>query len=286
MRVNGIACFGIFLMVHLYYDCTISNAQTGQEMARNGSFAYTLKKEKVTQTQEMIATKFKSLFSVYAKEQNEEKTLPFSRQEARQKARRENIVRSGFQNLAELEHVKVIEPLVVTSIRLDELKNYKSGETDPRNLIRKSDTAIFQVKGVNDPYQNKKTVSQTFVVVVPEKDGNGHDSQFRIIQYGPSTIYGSLFEARREVESKESQVFIVWIPAMTQFLLGEITTNQEFKLKVMDSGMKNDEFSNQFKGKFAPAREIFDALAKEVNDKEYDYPPWDLKARPQAKQNP
>lgn len=232
IRIGSLS--GILIVHFFYYDCQVVEAE-------NTSLAYTLSPEEVTKAREILEAKF-------------DLEKPIER------------VRTNY--------------LAISFVRLDHLKNYKADESAKadegvKELIRKSASFIFPIQG-SKKIEKFDSSNPSFAVLSPAKDEKDLFN-LRITQYGPSKAFQLLFEAKQEVESKEHQMidipcacFIVWIPALKQYLLGDITSGR-FMMKIIDYGLKDLGF---VKGEFRPAHEVFEALSIEARKNNYDLPPW------------
>ncbi len=282
MQSNRIGFISLCLVVHLSnFDFPSVYAEDGPKNDKDASYAYTLTGEELKKAGEIIEAKFKRLFSLYVLGGGE-KPLELSYQKKNQ----EKIESLGFNDLSELENVKARDYLAISYVRLDHLRNFKS-ESELVNLIDKRASFIFSIP-VKEKAQKTDSISQPFAVVAPVKDAKDHLSKLRITQYGPSKVFQLLFEARQELDTKVYSLvdahctcFIVWIPALNQYLLGDVTS-EEFKIKVIDNGMKRLGLG---KGEYRPAYEVFEALSKEAQKKKYELPPWPF-GQPQVSQKP
>lgn len=176
-----------------------------------------------------------------------EKMIPDKKVEIR-------IKRLGFENVSELRNVTVGTPFPIYFVRLDTLRNYQTS-SDPLKLLIKTRACIFPLK-VYDQVRSSSTVTLA-------KNGNCDDPALNVNQLGSPTLIKVLTKFRQKFSC---QCFVVWIPAMRRYLLGE---NMEglFKIIVLDDGPEKLR-----RGNFLPAKEVFSILSREAKYPEYDLP--------------
>ena len=171
---------------------------------------------------------------------------------------------------------KVDEVLPITYVQLNDLKSFSEKDT-PAKLILSQKAFVVPID-IPEKFRTNPLLNQTFTVVVPLKGEAGSKTQWKISQSGPSRYFQALVDGRKESIEKDKtcKCFIIWIPALKQYLLGDQTSG-EFKIKMLRDGLGNFK-----KGQLVSASEVFKELAKEANTKKYDYPEF----RPQKPRRP
>jgi len=171
---------------------------------------------------------------------------------------------------------KVDEVLPITYVQLNDLKSFSEKE-DPAKLILRQNAFVVPID-IPEKFRTKPSLNQTFTVVAPLKGEAGSKTQWKISQSGPSRNFQALVDGKKEIIEKDQtcKCFIIWIPALKQYFLGDQTSGK-FKIKVLRDGPGGLK-----KGQLVSASEVFKELAKEANTKKYDFPEF----RPQKPRRP
>lgn len=250
MRSNWMRHFSLLFVVYfVILDCPIVKAEEGKKQDRMSSHEC-MPGDEEEKAKKEIQAKYNRLFSYY--DIDNDKKMP----QLEKKRRQKNFQKLGFKNVENLKDVEVRDCLELWYVRLDQLRNYKPGESDPKSLINQSHTYVFPV---NASFEVK-------VLKENEKDGS---EKFPTIQVGPSDGFKSLFEAKFTGCSK---CFGVYINGLQQYLLGDYISG-EFKLQIPGNSMGGQSLKMK-KGEFLPADVVFKELSMEARKKKYEWPPW------------
>lgn len=183
--------------------------------------------------------------------------------------------KSGFKSAEEL-HVsepKVEVTLPVVYVSLSKLKEYKEG--DPlENLIVSTGSYYVAIE---------KKDSKGLPVAVLVQSAKGDPTQkepWHITQSGASRIYEVLSQGRQEIINEygspntKYDIFAIFVPAAKRFFLGVQGEGVEgnVQIKLLTNGPGDLK-----KGQLVPAEQVITELAKEANDKRYDWPRFDPK---------
>lgn len=211
-----------------------------------------IKQGLINEAETLIREKLDQLFKKYSEKKDDPKIS-------------ERIKYLGFDQVSDLTNAKAGSPFKVYMVRLDELQSYQTG-SDPRPLLHETNGRIF-------PLMLNDQVRSSAMVDLSKKD---QDDEFilRVTQLGSPSLIKVLAEFRQELEQKkecEGTCFVVWIPALKRYFLGD-KTSEGIKLKVLIDG-PGVELK---KGDFLPAEQVFLILQSEVQkNQRYEFPPHD-----------
>jgi hypothetical protein len=214
------------------------------------SLECTLTGDKEKKAKKEIQAKFNRLYSYYDID-NDKKMLQLAK-----KRRKRNFKRLGFKKVENLKDIEVNDCLALSYVPLDQLRNYKAGESDPESLLNTSHTYVFQLPDSN------------FEVKILKNNEKDDSENFPTIQVGPSDGFKSLFEAK--FTGCSDRCFGVYINGLQQYLLGDFISG-EFKLQIPGNSMGGQSLK---KGEFLPADVVFKELSMEARKNKYEWPPW------------
>ena len=155
-------------------------------------------------------------------------------------------------------------------VALDRLRAYKNGD-DPWPLLEKTNSFIYPIVA---PDQNKKDQVRSAAVVDVELDDKNSEINQQLSQLGTdastSIPIQEWVEARKslmqELHTEKCRCFIIAIPALGTGFIGT-RTPESFQIKVMSNGPGKLK-----KGVLLHAKDVFEELSKEAQNKRYDAP--------------
>jgi hypothetical protein len=211
-----------------------------------------IKQGLINEAETLIRQRLDQLFKKYSEKKDDPKIS-------------ERIKYLGFDQVSDLTNAKAGSPFKVYMIRLDELQSYQTG-SDPRPLLHETNGRIF-------PLMLNEQVRSSAMVDLSRKD-QGDEFILRVTQLGSPSLIKVLTEFRQVLEQKkgcESTCFVVWVPAIKRYFLGD-KTSEGIKLKVLIDG-PGEKLK---KGDFLPAEQVFSILQSEAQkNQRYEFPPHD-----------
>lgn len=155
-----------------------------------------------------------------------------------------NYLELGFASPKEAQEIDIGQPLREFTVRLDELKEYKTG-SDPLTLLRGGDEFTFPVT-VRKETKSSFTVAKTGEKWSPVSFGSPNRTKLIM------TVLNESIAEKRPVES----FFLVKVPSLYYFFLGYREDGKLYFIPLVDD--KPLGFSA---GKPLPAEAAFEALA-------------------------
>ena len=243
IRARYIPIAGVVLVINfLIFDYVGAATSQGNQ----------IKQEVINEAEVLIRERLDQLFMLFS-QKKDDSTIS------------QRLKSLGFDLVSDLRNAKVGSPLEVYSVRLDELKSYQTG-SDPRPLLHKTNGGIF-------PLMLNGQVRSSAMVDISRKD-QGDTFILRVTQLGAPSLIKVLAEFRQELEQKkgcEGTCFVVWIPALKRYFLGD-KTSEGIKLKVLIDG-PGEKLK---KGNFLQAEQVFSILQNEAQKiQTYEFPPHD-----------
>lgn len=243
IRARYLPIAGVVLVINfLIFDYVSAATPQGNQ----------IKQEVMNEAEARIRERLDQLFKKYSEKKDDPKIS-------------ERVKYLGFDQVSDLSNAKAGSPFEVYTVRLDELQSYQTG-SDPRSLLHKMNGRIF-------PLMLNGQVRSSAMVDISRKD-QGDKFILRVAQLGAPSLIKVLAEFKQELEQKkgcEGTCFVVWIPALKRYFLGD-KTSEGIKLKVLIDG-PGDKLK---KGNFLQAEQVFSILQNEAQKiQTYEFPPHD-----------
>ena len=174
----------------------------------------------------------------------------------------------GFESIEQLRNAKpdTSMPFRVFLVGLDQLRAHQP-RTDPWPLLKPTNALIFPV--VAPPSQEGKEI--VLLSAIMDVDADGNNKEIHIAQFGGNSLVPirALMEGREKLLQdlkKNCDCFLIWIPALSQPLLG-VGPRESFQVLVLNQGPKGLD-----KGGLRSAKDVFAELAENARTGGYDMP--------------
>ena len=132
----------------------------------------------------------------------------------RQLVRDDNFRALGFESRSEAAEAQLSNPLRVSLVPLDQLRNYERG-SDPQNLLVEANRMIY-------PVTVKGQVRSSIVVTRMGENWQGGS-------FGDAALAKLLTSTR-----KSQSDFVVWVPALNVYFVASLTNNRLVLIPVLD----------------------------------------------------